>query len=98
VIDAADHVASTSGIIRQVCSAAEREFIIGTEVGILHRIKKECPDRKCYPLSSAAVCRNMKKTDLSKVHDALVRLQPRIMVPEDTAVCARRAIERMLRV
>jgi quinolinate synthase len=96
VIDLADHVASTSGIIRHVCNAAEEEFIIGTEVGILHRLDRECPTKKCYPLSKAAICRNMKKTDLKKVRDALISLHPRITVPEKIADRARAAIERML--
>jgi len=98
VIDLADHVASTSGIIRQVCNSAEKEFIIGTEVGILHRLKRECPTKQCYPLSSAAICRNMKKTDLNKIRNALISLQPRITVPEEIAYRARCAIERMLAV
>jgi quinolinate synthase len=98
VIDLADHVASTSGIIKHVCSSDAREFIIGTEVGILHRLSKDCPGKECYPLSSAAVCRNMKKTDLKKVRDALVTLNPRITVPKDVADRARKAIERMLAV
>ena len=96
VIDTADHVASTSGIIRHVCDSVEREFIIGTEIGILHRLSRECPSKKCFPLSQAAVCRNMKKTDLKKVRDALMTLQPRITVPETIADPARMAIERML--
>ena len=96
VIDLADHVASTSGIIREVCSSGSREFIIGTEVGILYRLNKECPGKICYPLSEAAVCRNMKKTDLVKVRDSLKTLQPRITVPRDIADRARGAIERML--
>lgn len=96
VIDLADHIASTSGIIRHVCSSDEHEFIIGTEVGILHRIKKECPDKQCYPLSDRAICRNMKKTDLAKVHAALLHLSPRITVPDDVATKARAAIDRML--
>jgi len=98
VIDLADHVASTSGIIRQVCNSAEKEFIIGTEVGILHRLIRECPTKQCYPLSSAAICRNMKKTDLNKIRNALISLQPRITVPEEIAYRARCAIERMLAV
>jgi quinolinate synthase len=98
VIDLADHVASTSGIIRHVCAAKEKEFIIGTEVGILHRIKKDCPDKICYPLSAEAVCTNMKKTDLRKVRDALLNLSPQITVPERIAGRARVAIERMLAV
>jgi len=98
VIDLADHVASTSGIIRHVCESKEKEFIIGTETGILHRIRKECPTKKCYPLSADAVCTNMKKTDLIKVRQALFDMQPRITVPEEIAHRARRAIERMLAV
>jgi quinolinate synthase len=98
VIDLADHVASTSGIIRQVCESPENEFIIGTEIGILHRLTRDCPKKKCYPLSQAAICTNMKKTDLTKVRHALVELRPRITVPEEIAHRARRAIERMLAV
>ena len=98
VIDLADHVASTSGIIRLVCNSSENEFIIGTEVGILHRLIRECPAKKCYPLSQAAICTNMKKTDLNKVRNALISLQPRITVPEEIAHRARCAIERMLAV
>jgi quinolinate synthase len=98
VIDLADQVASTSGIIKLVCESREKEFIIGTEVGILHRIMKECPAKKCYPLSQAAICMNMKKTNLTKVRDALLELQPRVTVPEIIADRARSAIERMLAV
>ncbi len=96
VIDCADHVASTSGIIREVCTSGKQEFIIGTEVGILHRLARECPDKRCYPLADSAVCRNMKKTDLVKVRDSLKTLRPRITVPRDVAGRARKAIERML--
>jgi quinolinate synthase len=96
VIDLADHVESTSGIIRQVSASKKKEFIIGTEVGILHRLKKECPDKLCFPLTEEAVCRNMKKTSLEKVRDSLQTLRPRIIVPDDIAARARGAIERML--
>ncbi len=98
VIDLADHVASTSGIIRHACNSSEKEFIIGTEIGILHRLKRECPTKKCYPLSQTAICTNMKKTDLTKVRHALLELQPRVTVPDEIAHSARRAIERMLAV
>jgi quinolinate synthase len=96
VVDCADHVASTSGIISHVKSDPENEFIIGTENGILHRLAKECPGKRCYPLSDKATCVNMKKTDLVKVRDALGTLKPRITVPEEIAARARGAIERML--
>jgi len=96
VIDLADHVASTSGIIRHVKSAPENEFIIGTEIGIMHRLAKECPGKRCYPLSEKAICTNMKETTLVHVRDALETSQPVIKVPEEIAARARDAIERML--
>lgn len=96
VIDLADHAASTSGMINEVCSSKAQEFIIGTEVGILHRLEKVCPLKRCYPLSQTAVCHDMKKTGLAMVRDSLATLTPRITVPEKIAVKARRAIERML--
>ena len=96
VIDCADVVASTSGIIREVAASEKQEFIIGTEIGILHRLKKESPKKRFWPLAGRAVCRNMKKTDLGKVRDALKTMRPRITVPPDVADRARGAIERML--
>jgi quinolinate synthase len=98
VIDLADGVFSTSGIIRHVCTSPGKEFIIGTEVGILHRLGQECPGKWCYPLSEKAVCVNMKKTDLLMVCNALERMEPRITVPKEVALRARTAIDRMLAV
>ena len=96
VIDLADHVFSTSGILRHACSGSAEEYVIGTEVGILHRIRKVCPEKRCYPLAAHAVCMNMKKTTLEKVHRALQTLGPEISVAKDVAERARSAIERML--
>jgi quinolinate synthase len=98
VVDLADYVASTAGIIARVGASPAGEFIIGTEVGILHRLKKQFPEKRCYPLSPSAVCRNMKKTELWMVRDALLKLHPRVIVPEEVAIRARTAIERMLAV
>ncbi|MDG6244477.1 MAG: quinolinate synthase NadA [Methanolobus sp.] len=98
VIDMADHVASTSKMIEYVCRSGKKEFIIGTEVGILHRMKKDCPDKVCYPLSPQAICTNMKRTDLMKVYNSLQDLTPRVTVPSDIADRARLAIQRMLEV
>lgn len=98
VIDLADQVFSTSGMIRHVCSSSNKEFIIGTEVGILHQLKKKCPEKSYYPLSAGAICTNMKKTDLLKVYNALETLRPVVAVPEKISEKARMAIERMLAV
>jgi len=96
VIDLADHVFSTSGMVRHACASPGREFVIGTEVGLLHQLEKRCPGKMFYPLSSRAVCVNMKKTGLPEVLAALEHLEPRVLVPEDIAARARVAIERML--
>jgi quinolinate synthase len=98
VIDLADGVFSTSGIIRHACTGPGKEFIIGTEVGILHRLGKECPGKRCHPLSEEAVCVNMKKTDLRKVYTALGQMAPQVTVPPEIARRARKAIDRMLAV
>jgi quinolinate synthase len=98
VIDQADFVYSTAGMGRHAKASAAREFIIGTEAGMIYRLKKENPDKEFYPLSKNAICQNMKKTDLIKVLRALQTLQPQVTVPEEIAVRARRTIERMLAV
>lgn len=98
VIDAADFVFSTSGMVSHACGSETAEFIIGTEIGILHQFGKRCPEKRCYPLSERAICINMKKTDLAKVHLALSQMEPVIVVPPGIAAPARRAIERMLAV
>jgi quinolinate synthase len=96
VIDAADHVYSTSGMIRHVCEGNKPAYIIGTEIGILYRMQKECPGKACYPLSYRAVCSNMKKTSLSLVLQSLETLAPRVTVQEHIASRAVKAINRML--
>jgi len=92
----ADRVASTEGMCRYVKEAKEQEIIVGTEVGIIHRLKKENPGKVFYPASEQAVCPNMKLITLEKVLWALEDMQPVIDVPPDIASRARRCIERML--
>ena len=98
VIDQADFVYSTAGMGRHARASRAREFIIGTEVGMIYRLKKENPEKQFYALSEKAVCQNMKKTNLEAVLRALQTLEPRVSVPEDIVVQAKRAIERMLEV
>ncbi|MDD1750725.1 MAG: quinolinate synthase NadA [Methanothrix sp.] len=98
VIDQADFVYSTAGMGRHARASAAREYIIGTETGMIYRLKKENPQKEFYPLSKNAICQNMKKTDLANVLQALQTLEPQVTVPEKIAVRARRSIERMLAV
>lgn len=96
VSEMADVVKSTSGIISFVKHNPAEEFIIGTEVGIIHRLQKENPEKRFYPATDKAVCPNMKKTTLEKVLWILEDLSPEITVPDDIAEKARRSIDRML--
>jgi quinolinate synthase len=98
VIDQADFVYSTAGMGRHAHASEAREFIIGTEAGMIYRLKKENPQKEFFPLSEKAICQNMKKISLEKVLWALQTLEPRISVPEKVAIRARKAIERMLEV
>jgi quinolinate synthase len=74
------------------------EFVIGTEIGILHRLRKENPGKTFHPLSKLAVCPNMKLTTLEKVLWALEDLREEVRVPEEIRVPAKLAIDRMLEV
>lgn len=98
VIDLADHVCSTSGMARRAKVSEAKEFIIGTEVGMIHRLEKEIPNKHFHPLNKSAICTNMKKTSLGKVLKALQTLEPKVVVTEETAEGARRSIDRMLSV
>ena len=96
VRDAADAVLSTGGMCRYVSGRPEHAFIIGTETGILHRLRNENPGKTFYPLLEQAVCPNMKKITLEKVLWSLRDMQKVITVPEPIALRARRAIDAML--
>lgn len=96
VIDIADAVYSTGGMVRYIRESPNKEFIIGTEVGMLHRLKKENPEKTFYTASRYAVCPNMKMNDLQSIIDALEKKQYIITVPESIRVRAKRALDRML--
>ena len=74
----------------------ELAALVGTEVGILHRLKTENPDKTFLPVSESLVCPNMKKTTLENLAESLREMKTRVVVPEGIAVRARRAIEAML--
>ncbi|QJA06293.1 quinolinate synthase NadA [Thermosulfurimonas marina] len=98
VIDLADHVASTSGMLKFCRESEHREFIIGTEVGLLYPLRKQNPDKKFYPASENMVCEAMKLTTLELVYQALEKMEPRVEVPEDIRKRALRAVKRMLEI
>ncbi len=94
--EAADEIASTSGILRYCRETDAKDFIIGTENGMLYRLGKELPGKRFHPLSENAICQNMKKNTLEKVRAALLNEGPGIEVAEDVRVKAEKAIRRML--
>src|SRR3990167_9416972 len=96
VIALADHVASTTGIIKYAGSSSAKEFIIGTETGILHRLKKEYPDKTFMPVTPMSDCPNMKLNTLEKVLWSLEDLQYVVTVPDEIAEKALAAIQKML--
>lgn len=98
VVALADVVSSTAGIIRFARESDAREFIIGTEIGILHPLRKQCPDKLFYMASNKLVCPNMKKTTLDKVHKSLLNLKPRVTVSKEIRERAVSCLKRMLAV
>lgn len=98
VLDTADHVTSTSGMLRFARHSEAEEFIVGTEVGLLYRLRKENPGKLFHPLREDMICPNMKKTTLKSVLFALKEMKNIISVPEDTRVRAKRALDRMLEI
>jgi quinolinate synthase len=90
------HILSTEGMVKHAQKSPAREFVVATEVGILHRLRKEAPGKKFYPVNERAICEYMKKITLEKVLRSLQDEVYEIRVPEPTASRARRAIERML--
>jgi quinolinate synthase len=97
-IQLADHVGSTTGILKFCAESDAREFVIGTEMGIIHRLRKENPGKVFHEVSPLADCPNMKLSTLEKVLWSLEDLVYEITVPDDVSDRARGAIERMLAV
>jgi quinolinate synthase len=94
----ADLVASTEKMCSFVHEDEATEFIIGTELGIIHRMKKENPSKQFYPVSDKAVCPNMKRINLEKILWSLQDMTYEIKVEQSTMDKARGAIERMLEI
>ncbi|MFC2012870.1 quinolinate synthase NadA [Chloroflexota bacterium] len=96
VIAQADEALSTGGMCRFARQTEAREIIVGTEIGMIHRLRRENPDKKFIPASEQAVCPNMKMITLEKVLWSLEEMAPEVKVPEDIRLRARTAVDRML--
>jgi len=96
VLEQADYVASTSGMFSCVESSDAKEFIVATEEGLVHELRKRFPHKVFY--AAGGVCRGMKATSLEDIKNSLEKLVHEVMVPEDIAKKARISIDRMLSV
>ena len=89
-------ILSTEGMIKRPALSDADEFIVATEVGILHRLRRENPSKRFFAANEKASCAYMKVTTLPKVKRALETMTHRITVPDEIAARARLAIERMI--
>ncbi len=98
VIEMADMVQSTSGMLHFVNESSHESFIIGTETGILYPMRKQNPEKRFYPASESMLCPNMKSISLDDVLISLKALEPRVSVSEPIRLRALAAVERMIAV
>jgi len=98
VIALADEVLSTGGLCRYVGRSEVKEIIVGTEIGIIHRLRKENPGKKFIPVSEQAVCPRMKLITLESVLWSLQEMTPEIKVPEEIRLKAKVAVDKMLEI
>jgi quinolinate synthase len=95
VIDSADHTFSTEGMVKHCAKSDLREFIIGTEEGLVHRLKKENPDKVFYSIPDA-ICPNMKKITLQDTLNALKTLEPKVVLSDEVIKKAKAPLDRMV--
>ena len=98
VLDLADHICSTSGMYSYAHQSPAKRFIVGTEAGILYRLRLENPDKEFILPTTRLICPNMKLTSLEDVRAALLTMSPRITVPAAIRERARLTLDRMLAV
>ncbi len=98
VLRLADHILSTTGIVKQVDKSDSREFIIGTEKELFEKLKRKYPDKKFYPPSEKARCYNMKRITLESIMNSLENMEYEVNVPEHVRVKAKKALDRMIEI
>lgn len=94
----ADHICSTSGMIEYAKKSKAKEFLIGTEIGMIEMLKRSVPGKRFYTVPPGSTCVNMKKNHLERVLEALRDEAPVITVPEEIRVRAKKALDRMIEV
>lgn len=98
VKDLADQVLSTGQMLKFAAQSAAGQFIIGTEIGIIHALKKENSDAEFFPATERGICPNMKRITLNKVLWSLEDMQFVVTVPDEIAARAKKSLDRMVRI
>lgn len=98
VLNLADYTGSTAGMINYVAASKTKEFIIGTEMGIIHKIQRDNPAKRFYVPTDQFICANMKLTTLGWLARSLEKMVYEVKVPDEIASKARRSLARMLEV
>src|SRR6185312_9203628 len=103
ILSLADFVGSTTALLKYVVDSPEQTFIVGTEAGILHKMKQSVPHKKIIPAPASqnntcacSECPYMKMNTLEKLYNCMLYEQPEIIVPEDVRVKAYESVARML--
>lgn len=96
LLDEADYIGSTSGIIDYVKGSNCEEFIIGTEIGVMYELRKENPDKKFYTLNDNQICLDMKFITLEKVYDVLKNEANQVEIDEALRLDALKPLDKML--
>ena len=107
VLEHADYIGSTTGLLKYTINSPEKEFIVATETGILHQMKKASPDKVFHVAAtelngthcaSCADCPHMKLNTMEKLYLCMKNEEPEILLPEETIAAARKSIDRMLEI
>ena len=98
VKEASDELLSTGQMLKFAARSAAKRFIIATEIGIIHTLKKQNPEAEFFPATERAICPNMKKITLDKVVGSLQEMQYKITVPETISIKAKKSLDRMVEI
>jgi len=98
VKELSDELLSTGQMLKFAAKSGAKRFIIATEIGIIHTLKKQNPEAEFFPASERAICPNMKKITLDKIIGSLQEMQYKITVPETISTKAKKALDRMVEI
>mgnify|MGYP001067479599 CR=1 FL=1 len=98
VKEASDELLSTGQMLKYADGSKAKRFIIATELGIIHTLKKQDPKTEFFPATERAICPNMKKITLDKIINSLQEMQYKIKLPETISIKAKKALDRMVEI